>query len=398
MPVLCLSPIENRLFACSSPRLVLPLQSMAGIYLHVPFCKSRCTYCGFFSTTALVRRRAYVDALVAELHQRRAFLSGHSVSTIYFGGGTPSLLPVREVERLLSSICNIYNVENGAEITLEGNPDDMTSDYLAQLHRLGINRLSMGVQTFSDARLRFLHRRHTAAQAVAAVRAAQQVGFGNLSIDLMFGFPNQTCAEWQDDVSQALTLGVQHVSAYSLMYEEGTPLTAMLERGDIAEVNEEESLRMYGCLIDRLAQAGFQHYEISNFALPGYASRHNSSYWHGVPYLGVGAGAHSYDGHVRSFNVESLTGYLSGVSAVQETLTPHERYNEYVFTGLRTVNGISISRLQMLFGADLAAYCLRNAQSHLQNGLLVREDDTLRLTRQGLFVSNDVMSDLMWAE
>lgn len=371
---------------------------MAGIYLHIPFCKSRCTYCGFFSTTALAQRRAYVDALVAELRQRRAFLSGHSVSTIYFGGGTPSLLPAGEVERLLSAIYNIYNVEEGAEITLEGNPDDMTPDYLAQLHRLGINRLSMGVQTFSDARLRFLHRRHTAAQAVAAVRAAQQVGFDNLSIDLMFGFPDQTCLEWQDDVSQALVLGVQHVSAYSLMYEEGTPLTAMLERGDITEVDEEVSLRMYEYLIDRLAQAGFQHYEISNFALPGYASRHNSSYWQGVPYLGVGAGAHSYDSHVRSFNVESLTGYLSGMPAVQETLTSHERYNEHVFTGLRTMNGISISRLQMLFGADLAAYCLRNAQSHLQNGLLVREDDALRLTRQGLFVSNDVMSDLMWTE
>ena len=371
---------------------------MAGIYVHVPFCKSRCIYCGFFSTTALSQRRVYVDALIAELHQRRTFLSGQSISTIYFGGGTPSLLSIQELEEILSSIYNIYNVEDGAEITLEGNPDDLNPAYLVQLRRLGINRLSMGMQTFSDVRLRFLHRRHTAAQAIASVQAAQRAGFDNISIDLMFGFSGQTCADWQDDVLRALSLDVQHVSAYSLMYEEGTRLTAMLDRGDIAEVNEEESLLMYECLLDCLHQAGFRHYEISNFALPGYESRHNSSYWHGVPYLGVGAGAHSYDGRIRSFNVESLTDYLAGASPVQETLTLYECYNEYVFTGLRTVNGISISYLRSLFGEDLMAYCQCNAQQHLQNGSLVCEGDILRLTRRGLFVSNDVMSDLMWTD
>jgi oxygen-independent coproporphyrinogen-3 oxidase len=371
---------------------------MAGIYIHVPFCKSRCVYCGFFSTTALSQRRVYVDAVVKELRRRCAALSGQSVSSIYFGGGTPSLLHSQELEKILFSIYNIYNVEDDAEITLEGNPDDLTPDYLAQLHRIGVNRLSMGVQTFSDARLCFLHRRHTAAQAVTAVRDAQRVGFDNLSIDLMFGFSGQTDAEWQADVDQALSLGVQHISAYSLMYEGGTPLTAMLERGDITEVSDEESVRMYEHLIDRLGQAGFLHYEISNFSLPGYESRHNSSYWCGMPYLGVGAGAHSYDGHNRSFNVESLAGYLAGEPPVQEALTFYERYNEYVFTGLRTVNGIRVSRLQDLFGSELLAYCLRNAQIHLQNGLLVLEGDVLCLTRQGLFVSNDVMSDLMWVD
>ena len=390
--------LKNRPIVCSSPWLVLPLQRMAGIYVHVPFCKSRCIYCGFFSTTALSQRRVYVDALIAELHQRRTFLSGQSISTIYFGGGTPSLLSIQELEEILSSIYNIYNVEDGAEITLEGNPDDLNPAYLVQLRRLGINRLSMGMQTFSDVRLRFLHRRHTAAQAIASVQAAQRAGFDNISIDLMFGFSGQTCADWQDDVLRALSLDVQHVSAYSLMYEEGTRLTAMLDRGDIAEVNEEESLLMYECLLDCLHQAGFRHYEISNFALPGYESRHNSSYWHGVPYLGVGAGAHSYDGRIRSFNVESLTDYLAGASPVQETLTLYECYNEYVFTGLRTVNGISISYLRSLFGEDLMAYCQCNAQQHLQNGSLVCEGDILRLTRRGLFVSNDVMSDLMWTD
>lgn len=369
---------------------------MAGIYIHVPFCKSRCIYCGFFSTTSLSLRRAYVEALKTELHQRRAFLSECPVGTIYLGGGTPSLLSARDLESIISSLYNIYNVENGAEITIEGNPDDLTPDYLAQLRHLGVNRLSIGVQTFSDARLRFLHRRHDAVRAIEAVHAAQQVGFDNISVDLMFGFPGQTIADWQDDVSQALALGVQHISAYSLMYEEGTRLTTLLERGDITEVSEDDSRRMYECLIDLLLQAGFRHYEISNFAIPGYESRHNSGYWYGVPYLGIGAGAHSYDGFNRFYNVESLKDYLAGAPFVKESLTPAERYNEYVYTGLRTESGISISRIQELFGEDKLTYCLHNAHRHLQNGLLVHEGDLLRLTRLGLFVSNDVMSDLMW--
>ena len=396
MVVLCLLLTENLSIVCSSSWVVVSLQYMAGIYIHVPFCKSRCIYCGFFSTTSLSLRRAYVEALKTELHQRRAFLSDGPISTIYFGGGTPSLLSVQELESLLSSIYNIYNVESDAEITIEGNPDDLTPDYLASLKRLGINRLSIGVQTFSDARLRFLHRRHDAVQAIVAVHTAQRLGFGNISIDLMFGFPGQTVVDWQDDVSQAIALGVQHISAYSLMYEEGTLLTALLERGEITEVNDEDSRRMYECLINQLSQAGFSHYEISNFAIPGYESRHNSGYWHGVPYLGIGAGAHSYDGLNRFYNVESLGDYMAGAPSVRESLTPAERYNEYVFTGLRTISGICVGSIQEKFGADKMSYLLHNAQQHLRNGLLVYEDDVLRLTRLGLFVSNDVMSDLMW--
>lgn len=396
--VLCLWQIENLSFVCSSLWVVVSLQSMAGIYIHVPFCKSRCIYCGFFSTTSLSRRRDYVEALNTELHQRRAFLSDEPVGTIYFGGGTPSLLSIQELESLFSSIYNIYNVENGAEITIEGNPDDLTPDYLAQLRNLGANRLSIGVQTFSNARLRFLHRRHDASQAIDAVHAAQRLGFDNISIDLMFGFSGQTVADWQNDVSQALALGVQHISAYSLMYEEGTLLTTLLERGDIAEVDEDESRRMYDCLIERLSRAGFHQYEISNFAIPGYESRHNSGYWHGVPYLGIGAGAHSYDGVDRFYHVESLEDYLKGAPLVKETLTANERYNEYVFTGLRTESGITIRDIQERFGPDKMEYCMRNAQQHLQNGLLVREGNVLRLTRLGLYVSNDVMSDLMWID
>ena len=371
---------------------------MAGIYIHIPFCKSRCIYCGFFSTTSLEKRRRYVDALLRELENRKDYLRGAPVDTIYFGGGTPSQLPDEEIGRVLASILYIYNVRAHAEITLEANPDDVTLERLAAWRHMGINRLSMGVQTFDDARLRFLNRRHTSQQAIQAVKDVQRMGFDNISIDLMFGFPHQTLDAWKSDLQTALSLSVQHLSAYSLMYEEGTRLTQMLDRGDISELDEELSSQMYECLIDTLTAAGYQHYELSNFALPGMQSRHNSNYWHGIPYLGVGAGAHSYDGHSRCYHPDSLSVYEEGAPLVTEELTEGERYNEHVFTGLRTSEGIRLDQLLQRFGASFHTYCLRNAQKHIDAGLLVLHDQVLHLSRSGLFVSNVVMSDLMWVD
>lgn len=370
---------------------------MAGIYVHIPFCKSRCIYCGFFSTTLLQKRHEYVDAVVEELRQRRTFLVDEPVDTIYFGGGTPSQLPPDELERILVSIYNIYNVRENAEVTLEGNPDDMTPALLYRLLQMGINRLSMGIQTFDEARLHFLHRRHTATQAIQAVHDAQDAGFSNISIDLMFGFPKQTLDEWKSDVQTALSLQVQHLSAYSLMYEEGTVLERMLTEGCISEVDEEVSLQMYEHLMDSLKGAGYEHYELSNFALPSMRSRHNSGYWQGVPYLGVGAGAHSYDGSNRFYHTDSLEQYMDNSCAlVTEHLNDHERYDEYVFTSLRTSEGLDLSKLERHFGVLAKKYCLQNAQKHLKAGLLSLTGDTLCLTRRGLFISNEVMSDLMW--
>lgn len=371
---------------------------MAGIYVHIPFCKTRCVYCGFFSTTSLAQRHAYVDALLCELHDRQSFLQGRTVDTIYLGGGTPSQLPPHELERVLQTIHHIHNVRDGAEVTMEGNPDDLTPDFLRAIRQMGVNRLSMGVQTFSDQRLRFLHRRHTARQATQAVADAQAAGFENISVDLMFGFPQQTLAEWQADVQQALALGVQHLSAYSLMYEEGTPLFHLLETAQVAEVDEEVSVAMYEHLLDATAAAGFQHYELSNFALPGRQSRHNSSYWHGVPYLGVGAGAHSFDGRNRFYHPDSLADYLASAPLVEEHLTDHERYDEFVFTALRTSDGLRLADLRDRFDASAVSYCLSAAQPHLQAGRMTHDGGVLRLTRTGLFVSNDVMSDLMWVD
>ncbi|MBO7559240.1 MAG: radical SAM family heme chaperone HemW [Bacteroidaceae bacterium] len=372
---------------------------MAGIYLHIPFCKSRCIYCGFFSTTSLQKRHDYVDAVVEELRQRRSFLANQPIDTIYFGGGTPSQLPSDELERMLDAIYHLYNVREGAEVTLEGNPDDLTPSFLQRIRQMGVNRLSMGVQSFDDARLRFLHRRHTAAQAIQAVRDVQAAGFTNLSIDLMFGFPGQTLDQWKQDVQTALSLQVQHLSAYSLMYEEGTLLERMLSAGEITEVDEEVSLQMYEYLMDALEAAGYEHYELSNFALPGRQSRHNSSYWHGIPYLGVGAGAHSYDGYDRFYHPDALEPYMADVLSLEvEHLSTHERYDEFVFTALRTSEGLSLSALEKQFGVAAKEYCLQNAQRHLKAGLLSHTGDILCLTRHGLFISNEVMSDLMWDE
>lgn len=373
---------------------------MAGIYIHVPFCKTRCIYCGFFSTTSSELMPRYVEAVLRELRCRRGYLRGQAVDTIYFGGGTPSQLPVDDVRRVIDEIYIIYNKDGHvpSEVTIEANPDDVTPEWLQSIRAAGVNRLSIGVQTFDDERLRFICRRHTSLQAVRAVRMAQEAGFDNISIDLMFGFPGQTLSQWREDLSRAFSLGVQHLSAYSLMYEEGTPLAHMLDAGQVAEIDEELSLAMFEALVDAAASAGFCHYEISNFALPGRESRHNSSYWHGVPYLGVGAGAHSYSGEQRCYNPCSLSEYLSGCNSVEERLTELERYDEYVFTRLRTAEGLSLAEVRQMFGEAALRRLLSDAARHIDRGRLVREGDSLRLSREGIFVSNDIMSDLMVAD
>ncbi len=379
---------------------------MAGIYIHIPFCKSRCIYCDFFSTTSLDEREHYVSTVCKELHIRKDYLPERSrVDTVYFGGGTPSLLPASQLQRILDEIHHIYNVSPNAEITLEGNPDDLTPRYLKSVYALGFNRLSMGVQTFNDERLHFIHRRHSASEAVKAIESARTAGFDNISIDLMFGFPKETLTEWTADIERAISLHPQHISAYSLMYEEGTRLTRMLDARFIEEIDEEVSRAMYSTLIERLSTAGYERYEISNFCQPGFHSRHNSSYWDGTPYIGVGAAAHSYDGHSRQWNPSSLNVYTHGIEAGEplfevETLSDNVRYNEYIMTGLRTKRGVCVTHITEQFGTAKANYCLHNAKQHISNGTLTLYADHgdrqwICLTDEGLYVSDDIMSDLM---
>lgn len=370
---------------------------MASIYIHIPFCKTRCIYCGFFSTTSLEKREMYIEAVCEELSVRKDYLKDEIIDSIYFGGGTPSQLSVFQISEVLKTIHYIYNVREDAEITMEANPDDLSLAFLSQLREAGINRLSMGLQSFDDSRLKFIRRRHSASQAIDAVYDAIKAGFDNISIDLMFGFPGQTIEEWRTDVDKALSLPIRHLSAYSLMYDEGTVLAKMLDEGEIEEIDEEMSLKMYRYLVEKTKEFGFEHYEISNFALPGFRSRHNSGYWSGVKYLGVGAGAHSYDGESRQYNPDSLELYMKKSEPVKEELTDAERYNEFVFTGLRTREGLSLSSLKEKFGV-FYDYCMENARKHIDAKRLMLtsgSESYLRLTSTGIFVSNDIMSDLM---
>ena len=374
-------------------------ERVAGIYIHVPFCQGRCIYCDFYSTTEGEEWKSrYVDALLAELRMRRDELPLARVHSIYIGGGTPSQLPARALAGILNEVCRLFPVDSDAEVTVEANPDDVTPEWLAALSHTPVNRLSMGVQSFDDALLRLIRRRHTAQQAVCAVEQAARHGISNVSIDLIYGLPTQTMEQWQADVRQALALDVQHLSAYSLSYEEGTPLWRMLEQGRIEEADEELSLRMYEHLIDATRAAGFTHYEISNFCRPGRHSQHNSAYWHGVPYLGFGPGAHSYDGmRTRRWNLSDLKGYVQAAGSMpphqSEVLTDDELYDETVMTRLRTSEGLSLD----LLTAAYRAYCMAQAEPHLRAGRLEQAGSTIRLTRQGIFTSNDIISDLMRA-
>ncbi|MEG1402974.1 radical SAM family heme chaperone HemW [Bacteroides sp.] len=376
---------------------------MAGIYIHIPFCKTRCIYCDFYSTTRSEMKERYILALCRELEMRQDYLQNEPVETIYFGGGTPSQLSAVDFERIFATIDRLFGREHCREITLEANPDDLTSEYLHSLSHLPFNRISMGIQTFNDTTLKLLKRRHTALQAIQAVAACRQAGFQNISIDLIYGLPGETLERWKNDLQQAIALDVEHISAYHLIYEEGTPLYIMCKNHQVEEVDEESSVDFFSLLIDQLTEAGYEQYEISNFCRPGKLSQHNTSYWQGTKYLGCGPSAHSFDGDSREWNSSSIDAYVEGINQgmrVFETEQRDEatRYNEFILTSLRTVWGISLNQLQSTFNDKLYHYCLRIADKHLQSGTLELRNNALCLSRKGIFVSDGIMSDLLWVE
>jgi oxygen-independent coproporphyrinogen-3 oxidase len=368
---------------------------MAGLYIHIPFCRSRCIYCGFYSTTALGLRQDYVDALCREIELRA---SPSPINTIYLGGGTPSQLSIPQLHQLFDSIYIYNNVSPEAEVTIEANPDDISAEFAAELQQLPITRVSMGAQTFNDRRLHFLRRRHTAAQVTEAVNRLRSSGIHNISIDLMYGFPSETPEEWEADITQALALGVEHISTYCLTIEEGTPLHRLLQEGRISETDEETERRMYYTLIDRLEAAGYEHYEISNFAKPVFRSRHNSSYWNLTPYIGLGAAAHSFDGHnCRRWNIADIRQYIKGIengqpNFEQELLDENTRYNDMLTVTLRTNEGLDLNKLSDYY----SDYCLREAKHYIEDGLLRLRNGHLSLTKAGLFVSDMIISSLMY--
>lgn len=374
---------------------------MAGLYIHIPFCTKRCLYCDFFSNTEMKYKEPYLSVVIRELELRKDYLEGEPVETIYFGGGTPSQLQAADFSRIFEAIHRLFDVSPCAEITLEANPDDMTPEYVAGLQTLPFNRVSMGVQSFKEEDLRFLNRRHNREQALLAVDLCKKNGLENISVDLIYGLPGQTLEEWKQNLDTVIRLDIPHISAYHLIYEEGTALYKLKEAGKIIPVDEDLSVALFTSLIDQLTANGYLHYEISNFARPGMLSRHNSSYWIGKKYLGIGPSAHSYNGQNRQWNISSLPGYLQaidkGVPDIEiEYLDINTRYNDFIITGLRTMWGIKFNEIQQQFGKDKLIYCQKQAAPYLKQGLLIEKDDTLTLSRNGIFISDSIMSDLLW--
>lgn len=366
------------------------------IYIHVPFCKSRCIYCDFFSTTHDgAWQQKYVDALVREIKGRREEIVRAQADTIYIGGGTPSLLPadfLLQIFDVLGEVCGGF--ASLGECTIEANPNDVTKEWTDALRGTPVNRVSMGVQSLNDDMLKQLRRRHTAAQALEAVTTLRERGYNNLSLDLMYGLPGQSQEEWEGDVRDILAVGAPHLSAYALQVEEGTLLYRNLEEGIFVLPEEDETVAMYESLMRLTAAAGLEHYEISNFARLGFRAQHNSGYWSGRPYVGLGPGAHSYDGgRVRRSNTPDLGLYCEAGEPCfeQEILTDEERYNEMVLTRLRTSDGLDIGLLK----ENERNHTLNVARKHIESGVMSLKNGILRLESKGIFVSNDIISDFM---
>ena len=399
---------------------------MAGIYVHIPFCKKRCRYCDFYSTAGMntAMQESYAKAVCREMELRREGLQDEAIKTMYFGGGTPSQLSPALLGRIVRKAEEMFGFDTLDELTIEANPDDLSQEWIDGLKEAIPQyqlRISMGIQTFDDALLRLMGRRHTAQQAIDAVHRLQDNGMTEISIDLMYGLPmangsngsdgNNGADEtgmkmWQNDLDNAVSLGVPHISAYHLSYEEGTPLSRMREQGEVREVDEEESLACFKLLRHTLLSAGYRHYEISNFALPGHEARHNSSYWSGIPYLGLGPGAHSFDGMHRTWNHPHLSRYVEvlgsneaienlGTISSGETLSDDDRYNEYIMTRLRTAHGISPEEIATRFGKERERHCHTRAQTFLKSHRLSETaDGRWVLTEEGIFVSDVIIADL----
>lgn len=367
---------------------------MAGIYFHIPFCKRICSYCDFYRTAQLKELPKVVDRMCAEVTERADYLKDKKLNTIYFGGGTPSLLSPEQLAQLLEITRAHFDCSEVEEVTLEANPDDLTTQYLNSLLKLGINRLSIGVQSFDNDCLRLMNRRHTAEEAVAAIKRAQEAGFENLTIDLIFGVPGFGGEKLAHTIDTALSLGVQHISAYLLTIEERTRFGRMVEKGELKEVSDEVAEAEYLLMHNRLTASGMEHYEVSNYALPHYRARHNSHYWDSTPYLGIGPAAHSYDGLSRQWNVSSVQRYLAGEEPEREQLTDEELYEEYLMTRLRTANGFTTDDFRARFGEKRTQKLLERATALCREGLLSESGGRLQIPPERLLLSDRVIGSL----
>ena len=365
---------------------------MAGIYLHIPFCLSKCAYCGFYSVPSMKRKTEVLESLKQEMVSRKDYLKGEPVGTIYFGGGTPSLLKVDEIKALLDLIEEHFSVGPDAEITLEANPDTLSLEYLQGLRSIGVNRLSIGIQSFFDNDLKYLSRRHNSEHAIQCLQWAKEAGFENLNIDLIYGLPTSDAKQWNQNLDRFLELDIPHLSAYALTLEPNSILTKLIEQGKAEPVNEDDAVRDYEILCRRAAENGFLHYEVSNFCRPGWTSKHNTSYWFGVPYLGLGPSAHSYDGNSRQWNSES-----SISNSESEMLSPEQKYDEYVMLRLRTMWGIDLKYMKREMGERFSDYCERQAEPLIAQNRLSRTREFLYLTDEQMLFADGIAEALFWA-
>ena len=366
---------------------------MAGLYIHIPFCKSKCGYCGFYSLPSLKLKDRFLEALKEEIFLRKNYLNNETIHTIYFGGGTPSLLTADEIQDLLHLINTTFSVAPNAEITLEANPDTLSLEYLHALCNLGINRLSIGIQSFFDNDLQYLSRKHDSNHARQCLDWAKQAGFSNISIDLIYGLPTSNAEQWSRNLDIFFEYDLPHLSAYALTLEPNSILTKQIELGKALPINEDDALRDYDILCRRAKENGYLHYEISNFCRRGMHSKHNASYWFGTPYLGLGPSAHSYDGNYRQWTVASVS---SSFSQEKEELTLEQHYNEYVMLRLRTHWGIDLKWLKREMGEQFSSYCEQHAQPLIAQGRLSQTREFLYLTDEQMLFADSVAEDLFW--
>ena len=406
---------------------------MAGLYIHIPFCNSKCAYCGFYSLPSLKLKERFLEALKTEIVARKGYLHGETVNTVYFGGGTPSLLSIKEISELLHLIDETFPVGIGPEITLEANPDTLSLEYLKGMRQLGVNRLSIGIQSFFDNDLKYLSRRHDSNHAKQCLDWAKQAGFSNISIDLIYGLPTSDAEQWNRNLDLFFELGLPHLSAYALTLEPNSILTKQIELGKVPPIKEEDALRDYEILCRRAAENGYLHYEISNFCQRGMHSKHNASYWFGTPYAGFGPSAHSFDGASRQWNESNVAHYCEAFSAASrhceersnpgqklpsldcfvvpprndekrvqgpiveiEQLTPEQLYDEYVMLRLRTHWGIDLKYMKREMGERFFTYCEKQAQPLIAQGRLSQTREFLYLTDQQMLFADGVAEELFW--
>ncbi|WP_421921029.1 radical SAM family heme chaperone HemW [Marinifilum sp.] len=376
---------------------------MSGIYFHIPFCKQACHYCAFHKSISMQSILDMLDCFKKELQLRKEYLDQKSLSTIYFGGGTPSVYHPEHIQMLIDECSKYWNIDMDAEITLEANPDDLNQEFLSELKKSSVNRLSVGIQSFHDEDLILMNRRHTGNEAYQAIKRAQDIGFNNISVDQIYGVPSLSMAKWIENLNLVYELEIQHISSYHLMYDANTVFAKKLQKGQLIEIEEEESFNQFKYLIDSARENGFTHYEISNFCKESYISKHNSAYWKQRQYLGIGPSAHSYNFKEREWNIAHNYKYMKavnegGIFSEKEDLSFYERFNDLVLTSLRTYWGLDLDVVMEQFGDQLYRHCIIKAEKYIQCKHIRREKNCLILNDEGVFISNDIMSDFFFID